>query len=154
MSRPGPLGWSLEHHWVARPDADADADADQGALRRRIGVSVFAQTHLGEIVALELPDAGARVVAGEVYGQVESTITVADLFAPVTGTVVARNTALTGSPELVNADPEGDGWLLEVDVDEAERPGDLLDADAYRRATQGRGESGARRAGDDRAGDA
>ncbi len=147
MSSPAPHGWSLEHHWVAR----LDPDPERPALRRRLGVSAFAQTHLGEVVALDLPDAGTRLLAGEVYGQVESTITVADLFAPVTGTVVTRNTALSGSPELVNADPEREGWLVEVDLDEPERPGQLLDADAYRRATQSGEGPGARRAGDDRA---
>lgn len=142
MNAPEPHGWSLEHHWVARLEGGSGA-------RWRIGLSAFAQTHLGEVVALDLPAPGARLVAGLAYGEAESTTTVADLFAPLSGTVAACNTALTGSPELVNADPEREGWLLEVDADPTADQPDLLSASGYRRVTQGSDEPGARRADDD-----
>lgn len=143
MSPTEPHGWSLEHHWVARVEGEGSGG------RWRIGLSSFAQAHLGEVVALTLPAPGARLVAGQAYGEAESTITVADLFAPLSGTVAACNTALTGSPELVNADPEREGWLLEVDAETAGEPPDLLSAGGYRRATQGDDEPGARRADDE-----
>ncbi len=142
------LGWTLEHHWVSVDDAAIDRG---GPVRRcRVGLSAFAQAHLGEVVAVELPGPGTRLSAGEVYGEVESTITVADLFAPVSGVVVAINTALAGSPELVNADPERDGWLVEVDADVPQEWSRLLDTATYRRRTQGSSERGTRRTDDDR----
>ena len=95
----------------------------------RVGVSDFAQDELGDVVFVELPDVGDEVVGGEPFGVVESIKAVSDLYSPVSGEVVAVNEALFDRPELVNDDPYGDGWMLEVALDgEAE---ELLDADAY-----------------------
>jgi len=96
----------------------------------RIGVSDFAQDELGDVVFVELPEVGDEVSAGEAFGVVESIKAVSDLYAPVSGEVVAVNEALFDRPELVNDDPYGDGWLLEVERDS--ESDDLLDADEYR----------------------
>ncbi|WP_049982097.1 glycine cleavage system protein GcvH [Halorubrum sp. BV1] len=96
----------------------------------RIGVSDFAQDELGDVVFVELPDVGDEIAAGEAFGVVESIKAVSDLYAPVSGEVVAVNEDLFDRPELVNDDPYGDGWLLEVDRDSASD--ELLDADDYR----------------------
>ncbi len=100
-----------------------------------VGITDFAQSSLGDVVFVQLPDVGTEVTAGEAFGEVESTKSVSDLYAPVTAKVIAVNGDLEGDPQLVNSDPYGQGWLLELQVD-----GDtlgqglaaLLDADAYR----------------------
>jgi len=96
----------------------------------RIGVSDFAQDELGDVVFVELPEAGDEITAGEAFGVVESIKAVSDLYAPVSGEVVAVNEELFDRPELVNEDPYGDGWLLEVEPVEGGAEG-LLDADEY-----------------------
>lgn len=109
------------HEWV-------DDDADTA----RIGISDFAQDELGDVVFVELPDEGDELVADEEFGVVESIKAVSDLYSPVSGTVVAVNDALGDQPELVNDDPFGDGWMLEVELDDASELDDLLSASAYR----------------------
>jgi len=109
------------HEWV-------DDDADTA----RIGISDFAQDELGDVVFVELPDEGDQLVADEEFGVVESIKAVSDLYSPVSGTVVAVNDALGDQPELVNDDPFGDGWMLEVQLDDASERDDLLSASAYR----------------------
>ena len=109
------------HEWV-------DDDADTA----RIGISDFAQDELGDVVFVELPDEGDQLVADEEFGVVESIKAVSDLYSPVSGTVVAVNDALGDQPELVNEDPFGDGWMLEVQLDDASERDDLLSASAYR----------------------
>jgi glycine cleavage system H protein len=97
----------------------------------RVGVSDFAQDELGDVVFVELPEVGDEVTAGEAFGVVESIKAVSDLYSPVSGEVVAVNEALFDRPELVNEDPYGDGWMLEVDpVDGGDAAG-ILDADEY-----------------------
>ncbi|MEZ3116697.1 glycine cleavage system protein GcvH [Halobaculum sp. MBLA0147] len=97
----------------------------------RVGISSFAQDELGDVVFVELPDEGDTVTAGEEFGVIESIKAVSDLYAPVSGEVVAINEALFDTPELVNEDPYGDGWMLEIEPsDESERD-DLLSADEY-----------------------
>ncbi|WP_418286717.1 glycine cleavage system protein GcvH [Halorubrum sp. DTA46] len=96
----------------------------------RIGVSDFAQDELGDVVFVELPEVGDEVTGGEPFGVVESIKAVSDLYAPVSGEVVAVNEELFDRPELVNEDPYGGGWMIEVDPDGGEADG-LLDADAY-----------------------
>jgi glycine cleavage system H protein len=102
----------------------------------RVGITDFAQSALGDVVFVQLPDVGAEVTAGESFGEVESTKSVSDLFAPVSGTVTAVNGDLEGSPQLVNSDPYGAGWLLDVQVSDAadleSAISALLDAEAYR----------------------
>ena len=121
---PPDLYYTSEHEWVQRVGDDTV----------RVGITDFAQSSLGDVVFVQLPDAGADVTAGESFGEVESTKSVSDLYSPVTAKVVAVNGDLEGSPQLVNADPYGEGWLLELRVD-ADSLEDglrgLLNADAY-----------------------
>jgi len=97
----------------------------------RIGISDFAQDELGDVVFVELPDEGDAVSHDEPFGVVESIKAVSDLYAPVSGEVVAVNEALHDQPELVNEDPYGDGWLLEIEVSDESEFEELMDADEY-----------------------
>ena len=117
---PEDLQYTKDHEWV-RTDGDTV----------RVGVTDYAQDALGDIVFVTLPEAGTTVTAGETCGEVESTKSVSDIYAPVTGTVVERNDALDSSPELVNSDPYGDGWMLAIRVDEGAASEELLDAATY-----------------------
>ena len=123
---PPDLHYTAEHEWVRRSGDDTV----------RVGITDFAQSALGDVVFVQLPDVGTELTAGESFGEVESTKSVSDLYAPVSGKVAAVNTDLDGSPQLVNSDPYGDGWLLDVqvsDVGELESAiSSLLDAEAYR----------------------
>jgi len=101
----------------------------------RVGITDFAQDELGDVVYVELPDEGAELAAGDAFGVVESIKAVSDLYAPVSGSVAAVNDELESAPELVNEDPFGDGWMLELsDVDDAELEG-LLTAEEYAEQT-------------------
>ena len=118
---PDDLRYTSQHEWVRR-------EGD----RVRIGITALAQDALGDIVYVSLPEAGSMVDAGTPVGEVESTKSVSDLFAPISGTVVERNEALDATPELVNSDPYGQGWMFEVEpADPADVDG-LLTADQYR----------------------
>lgn len=123
---PPDLHYTAEHEWVRRSGDDT----------ARVGITDFAQSALGDVVFVQLPEVGSDLTAGESFGEVESTKSVSDLFAPVSGKVVAVNGDLEGSPQLVNSDPYGAGWLLEVqvaDVAELESAiSSLLNAEAYR----------------------
>ena len=101
------LRYTKEHEWVATTDA---------ASRVRIGITDFAQSALGDIVYIQLPNVGEDLIAGKVCGEVESTKSVSELYAPVSGKVVAVNAALTANPEILNSDPYGAGWIAEVEV--------------------------------------
>jgi len=101
-----------------------------------VGISDFAQDELGDVVFVELPEVGDEIAQGEEFGVVESIKAVSDLYAPVSGTVTAVNEALFDRPELVNDDPYGDGWLLEVEVADESEFDDLLSADEYREQTE------------------
>jgi glycine cleavage system H protein len=102
---PDDLRYSAEHEWVRLDGSTA-----------RVGISDFAQDSLGDVVFVQLPEVGATVDAGASIGEVESTKSVSDIYAPVSGTVTAVNEALTTQPELVNSDPYGEGWMFEVEV--------------------------------------
>jgi len=123
---PSDLHYTAEHEWVRRSGEDTV----------RVGITDFAQSALGDVVFVQLPEVGSDVTAGESFGEVESTKSVSDLFAPVSGTVAAVNADLEGSPQLVNSDPYGDGWLLDVRVADVagleSAISALLDAEAYR----------------------
>ena len=119
---PQDLKYTAEHEWV-RPGET------EGVLR--VGITSFAQDALGDIVFAQLPEAGTSVTAGEPCGEVESTKSVSDVYAPLTGTVVSRNEALDGSPELINSDPYGDGWMFEIEVGDPAEVDVLLDVDGY-----------------------
>jgi glycine cleavage system H protein len=126
---PDDVQYTKDHEWV-RTEGDTV----------RMGVTDYAQDALGDIVFVTLPDAGTQVTAGETCGEVESTKSVSDLYAPVSGTVVERNDALDSSPELVNSDPYGDGWMLTIRLDESAGAGageGLLDAAAYQAGLTG-----------------
>ena len=121
---PPDLSYTAEHEWVQRVGDDTV----------KVGITDFAQSSLGDVVFIQLPDVGSDVTAGESFGEVESTKSVSDLYAPVTAKVVAVNGDLEGSPQLVNSDPYGEGWLVELQADAdalAGEVGGLLDADAY-----------------------
>jgi glycine cleavage system H protein len=126
MSVPEDLRYSSDHEW-ARVEDDLV----------RIGITDYAQDALGDIVYVSLPAPGEEIVAGGTCGEVESTKSVSDVYAPVSGTVVARNDALEGNPELVNADPYGDGWMVEVRLADGAALEGLLDASAYGELTAG-----------------
>jgi len=121
---PDDLKYTSEHEWVRAGDG-----------RVRIGITHYAQDALGDVVFVSLPEVGAAVSAGESFGEVESTKSVSEIYAPVTGEVVARNDALESRPDLVNQDPYGEGWLVEIAAGEGELSG-LLDAEAYRSLTE------------------
>jgi glycine cleavage system H protein len=118
---PEDLRYTRDHEWV-RTEGD----------RVRVGITAYAQDALGDIVFVSLPEDGATVTAGATCGEVESTKSVSDLFAPVSGRVVARNEALDATPELVNTDPYGEGWMFEVVPDDAGSVEALLPAADYR----------------------
>lgn len=117
---PQELKYTRQHEWVR-----------SRGQRARIGITHYAQEALGDIVYVSLPALGTPVEAGQPLGEVESTKSVSDVYAPVTGRVVARNEALDGEPELINNDPYGAGWLVEIQVSQPEQIDDLLDADGY-----------------------
>ncbi len=122
LSYPEDLRYTTDHEWV-RIGADGTA---------RIGITAYAQNALGDVVYVSLPQVGQAVVAGESCGEVESTKSVSDVYAPLDGEVTAANEGLDSTPELVNSDPYGEGWMFEMSVaDSAELDG-LLDAAAYR----------------------
>lgn len=124
---PDDLKYTAEHEWVRATGDDTV----------RIGITSYAQEQLGDIVYVSINADGVDVDAGGVLGEVESTKSVSEVYAPLAGTVVTRNGALDSRPELVNADPYGDGWLVEVRVRNAGEVAELLDADAYRQLVEG-----------------
>lgn len=122
---PADLRYTAEHEWIRRTGDDTV----------RVGITDFAQSSLGDVVYVQLPDVGTAVTAGESFGEVESTKSVSDLYAPLSATVVAVNADLEGSPQLINSDPYGQGWLVELRADSAALEQGLtalLDPDAYR----------------------
>jgi glycine cleavage system H protein len=122
---PPDLHYTAEHEWVRRIGDDTV----------RVGITDFAQSALGDVVFVQLPDVGTDLTAGESFGEVESTKSVSDLYAPVSAKVIAVNGDLEASPQLVNSDPYGAGWLLDLQLDGAALENsfaDLLDAEAYR----------------------
>jgi glycine cleavage system H protein len=120
---PDSLKYTKEHEWVS----------ETSATIVRMGITDFAQGALGDIVYVQLPKVGEAVLADKVCGEVESTKSVSEIFSPVTGTVVAINDGLTQSPELLNSDPYGAGWLADIEVSQIPTP--LLTPDQYRQIT-------------------
>ncbi|MCX6443136.1 MAG: glycine cleavage system protein GcvH [Actinobacteria bacterium] len=121
-SIPNELSYTREHEWVSSVD-----------LVFTMGITDYAQAALGDIVYVQLPKIGESVISGKVCGEVESTKSVSDIYAPVTGTIVAINDALSNSPETINSDPYGGGWLAKIEVVSA--PSDLLTAAQYAEIT-------------------
>jgi glycine cleavage system H protein len=118
---PEDLKYTAEHEWLKA--------GEEGPVR--VGITDFAQDQLGDIVFVQLPEVGSVVRAGDACGELESTKSVSDLFAPVNGTVTAVNEALADQPDLVNSDPYGEGWLLDIDVEDTAEVAALMDAEAY-----------------------
>jgi glycine cleavage system H protein len=118
---PEDLKYSAEHEWVRGGNSTTV----------RIGITEYAAEQLGDIVFVTLPTVGETIAAGDACGELESTKSVSDVFAPVSGTISAVNAQLEASPESINTDPYGDGWLFEVELDSDADLDELLDADAY-----------------------
>lgn len=123
---PDDLRYTSEHEWIRVT----------GGSGVRIGITDYAQDSLGDIVFVQLPEVGTAVTAGDAVGEIESTKSVSDLYAPVSGTVTARNEALDGAPELVNGEPYGGGWMLEIELDDPSAPDNLLSAEEYLELTE------------------
>jgi glycine cleavage system H protein len=122
---PADLYYTEEHEWVQRTGDDTV----------RVGITDYAQSALGDVVFVQLPDVGGDVTAGDSFGEVESTKSVSDLYAPVSAKVVAVNGDLEANPQLVNSDPYGEGWLVDLQIDGSSLEDalrGLLDADGYR----------------------
>jgi glycine cleavage system H protein len=128
MNIPEELRYSTEHEWARRLDDSA---------RVRIGITDFAQDALGDVVYVDLPAVGTRVDAAEAVGELESTKSVSEMYAPVGGVVVAVNEALADNPQLLNEDPYGEGWLIEIEAGDMSQFVALLDAEGYRALTEG-----------------
>ena len=120
MEFPEDLRYSREHEW---------ARLENG--RARVGITDFAQDALGDVVYVDLPEPGTAVTAGQAFGEVESTKSVSDVYAPASGTIVERNGALEARPELVNEQPYGDGWLVAIDLSDPAELDQLLDSGGY-----------------------
>jgi glycine cleavage system H protein len=127
MEFPGDLRYTEQHEWAR----------EEGG-RVRVGITDFAQDALGDVVYVDIPQVGAEVRAGQPFGEVESTKSVSDVYAPVTGIVIERNEALVDAPELLNRDPYGDGWMIVIQAADGAAGAleGLLDAEAYRTLTE------------------
>jgi glycine cleavage system H protein len=124
MTSPAELRYSKEHEWV-RVQGD----------RAVIGITAHAANELGDVVFVDLPQVGATLTQFAVFGAVESVKAVSDLFSPISGSVLARNEALSAAPESINADPYGSGWLLEIQIGDPAELNLLLDAAGYDQLT-------------------
>lgn len=123
---PSDLRYTSDHEWT-RLDGDVV----------RVGITHFAQDQLGDVVYVDLPSSGTEVTQGQAFGEVESTKSVSDLFAPISGIIRERNDALEDRPELINEDPYGDGWMVAIEPSDLTELDGLLDADAYQGLTGG-----------------
>ena len=122
MEFPEELRYSKEHEWVR----------DEGNGRLRVGITDYAQDSLGDVVYVDVPDLGTAVTANQPFSEVESTKSVSDVYAPVSGTVAERNPLLEEKPELVNEAPYGDGWICVIELSDPAELGSLLDSASYR----------------------
>jgi glycine cleavage system H protein len=127
MNIPGELRYTSDHEWAAR----------EGDNIVRIGITDYAQDALGDVVYVQAPAVGAVVSGGQNFGEVESTKSVSEIYAPVAGTVVAVNESLVDSPALLNEDPYGDGWICSIEMSQPEAYESLLDAAAYQQLLEG-----------------
>jgi len=118
---PQDLRYTKQHEWAR----------DEGDGRIRVGITDYAQDALGDVVYVDVPETGTEVTGGQPFGEVESTKSVSDVYAPVSGTVIERNAALEDRPELVNEQPYGDGWMIAIQGADGTDLGELLDAAAY-----------------------
>jgi glycine cleavage system H protein len=126
MNIPAELRYSSDHEWVRIEGTTAT-----------IGITEYAQDALGDVVFVEMPDPGLAVAAGESFSEVESTKSVSDIYAPVTGSIAEINAALESQPELLNSDPYGAGWICRIEISDPAEIAGLMDAEAYRALTEG-----------------
>ena len=126
MNIPEQLRYSSDHEWISR----------DGEIVR-VGITDYAQDALGDVVFVQVPAVGANVNAGESFGEVESTKSVSDVYAPVSGVVVQINDGLVDSPQALNEDPYGDGWICTIQMSDPTQYENLLDAAAYRQLIEG-----------------
>jgi len=126
MNIPDDLRYSSDHEWIRR---DGDLIT--------IGITDYAQDSLGDVVFVEQPEVGQTLAASDTFTEVESTKSVSDIYAPVSGTITEFNAALEDQPELLNSDPYGAGWICRIEMSDAAQFDDLLDAAAYRQLTEG-----------------
>jgi len=124
MRIPDELKYSSDHEWAAVENN-----------RVRVGITDYAQDALGDVVFVDLPKVGTKVTVSQSIGEVESTKSVSEIYSPVSGTVVAVNDALGDSPQSINEDPYGSGWICEIELDDVNGVSGLLDADGYRAIT-------------------
>ena len=122
MNFPADLKYSKEHEWVR-------VEGNTGT----IGISDFAQKELGDIVFVEIETVGESIPKDEVFGTVEAVKTVSDLFMPIAGKVIAKNEGLNDSPEVVNTDPYGKGWMIKIEFSDPAQLNELMDAEAYKK---------------------
>ncbi len=126
MYIPDELRYSKDHEWIRLSGSIA-----------RVGITDYAQDALGDVVFVQLPESGKEVLAGQSCSEVESTKSVSDIYVPVSGLISNVNTQLSDSPNLINSDPYGDGWLMEIEVSDLSSVADLLDAAAYKMFIEG-----------------
>ncbi len=126
MNIPDGLKYSKDHEWVLLKGSIA-----------RVGITDYAQDALGDVVYVQLPTVGNKVAAGSSCSEVESTKSVSDIYVPVSGIIVAVNEVLTSSPNLINSDPYGDGWIMEIEVEDIANVAELLDSSAYKQLIEG-----------------
>jgi glycine cleavage system H protein len=132
MEYPNELKYTSEHEWVSTEEGN----------RVRVGITDFAQDALGDVVYVDLPEEGTEVEAGEPFGEVESTKSVSDIYSPVTGRIVERNGLLGETPDLVNRDPYGEGWMVVVEATDPSEVDRLMDASGYRQMVEEAGDQG------------
>ena len=132
MEYPQELKYTSEHEWVSTEEGN----------RVRVGITDFAQDALGDVVYVDLPEEGTEVKAGEPFGEVESTKSVSDIYSPVTGRIVERNGLLGETPDLVNRDPYGEGWMVVVEAADPSEVDRLMDAGGYRQMVEEAGDQG------------
>ena len=130
MDYPEELRYTKEHEWVSVEDGD----------RVRVGITDFAQDALGDVVYVDIPEEGTEVTSGQAFGEVESTKSVSDIYSPVSGRIAERNSVLSETPELVNRDPYGEGWMVVVEMSDPSELNRLLNAASYREMVEEAGE--------------
>ena len=128
MNIPDELRYSTDHEWIR-------VDGDSATIT--IGITDYAQDALGDVVFVEAPEVGTEVAATDTFTEVESTKSVSDIYAPVSGTIAEANTSLDDQPELLNSDPYGEGWIVKIAMSDSSQLDGLMDAAAYRTLTEG-----------------
>ena len=128
MNIPDDLRYSTDHEWIR-------VDGDSSTIT--IGITDYAQDSLGDVVFVEAPEVGANVAVSDTFTEVESTKSVSDIYAPVSGTIAEANAALEDQPELLNSDPYGAGWIVKIEMSDPSQLDGLMDAPAYRQLTEG-----------------